>query len=139
MPSTMGMLHLFSHPSFLVSRFLDPKHNSLPGLPIQVLFRIMEFLSRDDITCTSLCNHRLFALLKSRDPPSLRTRRDKLALLTRLGRDLPKFFACYACHVLHRHDTSMEILPGPRSMIVFRCPTELVQLYLPLHQLWSSG
>lgn len=139
MPSTMGILHLFFHSSFLVSRFLGPERNSLPELPVQVLFRITEFLSRDDITCTSLCNHRLFALLKTREPPSLRTRRDKLALLTRLGRDLPKFFACYACHVLHRHDTSTDFLPGPRSMILLRCPRESAQLYLPLHQLWYSG
>lgn len=135
----MGMLHLFFHSSFSVSRFVGPKRNSLPELPVEVLFRITEFLSRDDITCTSLCNHRLFALLKTREPPSLRTRRDKLALLTRLGRDLPKFFACYACHILHRHDTSIDFLPGPRCMILLRCPRESAPLYLPFHQLWYSG
>lgn len=98
-PSTMGMLHLFFHSSFLVSRFLGPKRNSLPELPVQVLFRITEFLSRDDITCTSLCNHRLFALLKIKEPPSLRTRRDKLALLTRPGTRSPKVLRllCLPC------------------------------------------
>lgn len=142
----MGMLQLFCHFSLLfchfsllVSRFLGPKRNSLPGLPVQILFRITEFLSRDDITCTSLCNHRLFALLKSREPPSLRTRRDKLTLLTRLGRDLPNFFACHACHVLHRHDTSTNFLPGPRFNICARCPRESLRLYLPFNQLWYSG
>lgn len=133
------MLYLFLHPSFLVSRFLRPKCNSLPGLPVHLLFQITESLSRDDVTCTSLCNRRLFALLKVRDPSSLRTRREKLAFLTRLGRDLPKFFVCYACHVLHRHDTSTDFLPGPDSRIISRCPRESAQLGLPYRQLWSSG
>ncbi|CAG8098141.1 unnamed protein product [Penicillium olsonii] len=136
MPSTMDMLRLFIDPSFWVCRLLGPKRNSLPGLPAQVLLRIAELLSRDDITCTSLCSHRLYALLKTRDPSTLRTRRDKLALLARLGRDLPKSYVCHSCLVFHRHDHS-EVDPlEPISRFILGCP-RLAQHYVHESQLFS--
>ncbi|CRL19714.1 unnamed protein product [Penicillium camemberti] len=54
-----------------------PMMNTLAGLPVELLLSITDFL-----------------------PP---TEKKKLPVLRRLERDLPKYFVCYVCHILHKY------------------------------------
>jgi hypothetical protein len=71
--------------------------------------------------CTSLCNRQLFAIFHLRNDPIPLIGRDKLPFLTRLGRDLPSFFVCYQCYVLHRYYASKGFLPGPLFQVSLSC------------------
>lgn len=72
----------------------------------EILLSIFDFLSSVDFLCFSLCSHRLRELsLKqiSRLPPCMGGHK---LFLTRLERDLPEYFACDYCEILHRYDGS---------------------------------
>lgn len=84
-----------------------PCMTTLAGLPPELLLSISDFLPPVDLICFSLCNHRLLELSLrqiNRLPPL--TQDDKLSILTRLERDLPGYFACDVCNLLHRYDGS---------------------------------
>jgi hypothetical protein len=75
-------------------------------------------LSPVDLVCFCLCNHRLYIIFKIFfHCPTLRD--DKLSIFTRLERDLPEYFACDICIILHRYDGSESFglsgLAGNRS------------------------
>lgn len=53
-----------------------------------------------------LCNRRLFAIFNHRTNPTQLSGKKKLPVLRRLERDLPKYFVCYICHILHKYDGS---------------------------------
>lgn len=77
----------------------------LTGLPTELLAQIYTLLSPVDLTCLGLCNHRLYTLFKAYHRfPTLRA--DRLAIFIRLERDLPEYFACDICNLLHRYDGS---------------------------------
>lgn len=94
--------------------FEIPKHNTLAGLPVELLLSIADFLPLVDAICISLCNNRLFDTFHRRNHPMLPSGIDKLLLLKRLERDLPSYFICYTCHLLHNYDASQDF--GPRSI-----------------------
>lgn len=80
---------------------------TLAGLPPELLLSISDFLPLVDLICFSVCNHRLLELSLrqiNRLPPL--TQDDKLSILTRLEQDLPGYFACDVCNLLHRYDGS---------------------------------
>lgn len=116
MPSLPGLF------SSLVSRlsgnntrlFEIPKQNTLAGLPVELLLSIADFLPLVDVMCISLCNNRLFDTFHRRNHSMLPSGKDKLPLLKRLERDLPSYFICYTCHLLHKYDASQDF--GPRSI-----------------------
>ena len=83
-----------------------PKLNTLVGLPIELLLSITDFLPLDDWICISLCNRRLFAIFNHRTNSARPSGKDKLPVLRRLERDLPKYFICHVCHILHEFDGS---------------------------------
>lgn len=79
--------------------------NTLPGLPTELLQQICDFLTVVDLVCLCICNHRLHAIFRRYYRlPSLR--KDKLSIFARLERDLPEYFACDICNILHRYDGS---------------------------------
>lgn len=116
MPSLPGLF------SSLVSRlwgngtrlFEILKQNTLAGLPVELLLSMADFLPLIDAICISLCNNRLFDTFHRRNHSMLPPGIDKLPLLKRLERDLPSYFICYACHLLHKYDASQDF--GPRSI-----------------------
>lgn len=82
---------------------------SLDGLPVEIVSSISDLLSNEDIYCLSLSNSRLFTALKrQRKQLQQPIGVDKLRLLHRIGRDLPNYFVCYFCLVLHKYDRSGE-------------------------------
>ncbi|CAG8909115.1 unnamed protein product [Penicillium egyptiacum] len=83
-----------------------PKLNTLAGLPVELLSSITDFLPLNDRICISLCSRRLFAIFNHRTNPARPLGKDKLPVLRRLERDLPKYFVCYICHILHKYDGS---------------------------------
>lgn len=83
-----------------------PKLNTLTGLPIELLLSITDFLPLDDWICISLCSRRLFAIFNHRVNSARPSGKDKLPVLRRLERDLPKYFICHVCHILHKFDGS---------------------------------
>lgn len=94
--------------------FEIPKQNTLAGLPVELLLSIADFLPQVDAICISLCNNRLFDTFHRRNHSILPSGIDKLPLLKRLERDLPSYFICYTCHLLHKYDASQDF--GPRSI-----------------------
>lgn len=88
----------------------------LAEIPIELLLMIADCLSRDDVTCISLCNHRLFAVFPYQtDAVSTSGEKDqlehKLAVINRLQRDLPHYFLCYVCNHLHKQQAQrMSVL-----------------------------
>lgn len=83
-----------------------PKQNTLVGLPTELLLPIAELLLREDVTCLSLCNRRLFATFHPRNDSMMLSRKQRLSLLYRLERDMPSYFICYCCYRLQRYDAS---------------------------------
>lgn len=80
---------------------------TLAGLPLELLLSISDFLSHVDLICLSLCNHRLLELIRKQiHPLPALTQEDKLMVLIRLEKDLPEYFACSVCNLLHRYDGS---------------------------------
>lgn len=117
------MLSLFALFSSLVTRlwgnrndtplFEIPKQNTLAGLPVELLLSITDFLPLVDVICISLCNRRLLATFHRRNHSMLPSGIDKRPLLTRLERDVPSYFTCYLCHLLHKYDALQDF--GPHS------------------------
>lgn len=77
---------------------------TLAGLPTEVLLLVSDFLLPVDLGCFSLCNHRLYSLFSRQK--NCATAPDKFSVLTRLERDIPPYFACNSCILLHRYDGS---------------------------------
>lgn len=89
-----------------------PKQTMLAGLPSELLLLVAEFLFWEDVACMSLCNRRLYATFCLWINSMPRSRNGKLYLLTRLERDLPCYFTCYVCHILHKFDASQKHWAG---------------------------
>lgn len=71
----------------------------LTKLPAELLIHICILLSPVDLVCLSLCKHRLHTLFKTYYRfPTLRD--DKLAILIRLEKDHPGYFAGHICRVV---------------------------------------
>lgn len=80
---------------------------TLAGLPPELLWSIFDLLPLADLLCLSLCNRRLFELTRRQiDRLAPVTQEDKLTFLSRLERDLPEYFACDICNLLHPYDGS---------------------------------
>lgn len=80
---------------------------TLAALPPELLLLISESLPSVDLDCFSVCDHRLYKLLSRQTNPSPRLAPDdKFSILTRLERDLPSYFACKICNLLHWYDGS---------------------------------
>jgi hypothetical protein len=80
---------------------------TLAGLAPELLLSISDFLPPVDLRCFFVCNRRLYVLLSrqmNQSPPL--TPDDKFSILTRLERDIPPYFACKFCNLLHRYDGS---------------------------------
>lgn len=92
----------------------------LDRLPPELLLSIFDFLPLVDLICFSLCNHQLRALFSGQKDqlPYIESNDElntlKLKIIMRLERDLPSYFVCDACILLHRHNGSESLgLPGP--------------------------
>lgn len=86
-----------------------PQPHTLAGMPTELILKIADFLPPDDLKCFFSCNHRLHAVLhhQVRRLPRVRNPEDKLPILLRLERDLPKcYFLCRVCFVFHKYDGS---------------------------------
>lgn len=81
---------------------------ALARLPVELLKSIINLLPTVDIICFSLCNHRICELVLGQGANRRYRIRitQTVSLLNRLERDLPKYFACDNCLLLHRYDGS---------------------------------
>jgi hypothetical protein len=80
---------------------------TLAGLAPELLLSISDFLPSVDLRCFSVCNRRLYVLLsRQMNPSPPLTPDDKFSMLTRLQRDIPPYFACEYCNLLHQYDGS---------------------------------
>ena len=119
-------------PSFQIIRPNIYQMTTLPGLPSDLLLKIFDLLPFVDLKCLSLCNRHLYRLssryygYSSRSRMStVLARADKLSILARLERDLPKYFACYFCQRLHQYDGSESFgLSGPVYKKTCRLPCD---------------
>lgn len=83
-----------------------PSVKILSELSVEVILLISDVLPLDDIICFSLCSHRLYEILIG-PIRRLKHREDEnLLSLIRLERDLPGYFACDICKILHPFDGS---------------------------------
>jgi len=98
-----------------------PKLNTLAGLPVELLFLIADSLLPDDLTCISLCSRRLFAIFNHQTNSARPSGKAKLPILCRLERDLPKYFICHHCHILHEYD-GFECFSLCHSAFEQECP-----------------
>ncbi|KAJ5733962.1 hypothetical protein N7493_002748 [Penicillium malachiteum] len=99
---------------------IDPCQNfsALAELPTELILWISDFLPSIDLICFSLCNHRVRAILQRRHRKLVLAQYNKLAFLTRLERDLPPYFACEFCEILHKFDGSESLgLSGTRKKL----------------------
>ncbi|KAJ5978163.1 hypothetical protein N7501_001505 [Penicillium viridicatum] len=114
-----------------------PNMNTLAGLPVELLLSITDFLSLDDWICISLCSRRLFAIFKRRyNSAQYNSARPlgkmKLPVLRRLNRDLPKYFICHVCFILHKYNGSECFgLSGP--LIRAKCPLRCISSWMDNH------
>jgi hypothetical protein len=93
-----------------------PNKNTLAGLPVELLLSITDFLPLDDWICISLCSRRLFVIFNRRYNSARPSGKMKLPVLRRLERDLPNYFICHVCFILHKYDGSECFgLSGPMS------------------------
>lgn len=105
----MAFLNNFFMSQFALPQGISPQPyrlDRLTSLPLELLTLIYDHLpSPVDRVCLCLCNHRLYILFMTYYQfPSLR--RDNLSIFARLEKDLPGFFACDICNILHRYDGS---------------------------------
>lgn len=105
---------------------------TLEALPPELILSIAEFLDSDDLTCFSLCSRQLFTFLQTQR----RRRRThyenampfeddhvRTSIVKRLERDLPNYFACHTCIILHRCDDSNCFgLTGPNFLRTSQLP-----------------
>lgn len=106
------------------SFFIDfrPRTN-LSDLSIELILLISKVLPLDDVVCTSLCSTRLLSMLTKPIRKLAYTEDDKMRISERLERDLPGYFACDICIILHRLDGSESFgLSGPRKEKTSRLP-----------------
>ncbi|CAG7949319.1 unnamed protein product [Penicillium nalgiovense] len=75
---------------------------TLAGLPLL----ISDHLPLVDLICFSICNRRLLELSMRQISRLHSTPDDKFSILIRLERDLPEYFACDICNILHQYDGS---------------------------------
>jgi hypothetical protein len=113
------MLSLNTRVKSYLRKAITPRYNvpcmsTLAKLPPELLLTITNSLSPVDLICFSLCSHRLFDISLGKGVKRLPscTKDEKLFLLTRLDRDLPTYFACDACNLLHRYDGSESLRLG---------------------------
>ena len=97
------------------------ERNTLLELPNELLLSVADFLSWCDVTCFSLCCRGLFhTYFRKRFMRPSRT--DKLLLLQRLEQDLPSYFTCHGCQLLHKFDASQDPkVDMPLYNFAFRC------------------
>jgi hypothetical protein len=105
----MELLKSFFKPQLHFSHQAMSPQSHCPGrltaLPLELLVLVCNSLSPVDLVCFCLCNHRLHIIFKIfYHCPTLRD--DKLSIFTRLERDLPEYFACDICIILHRYNGS---------------------------------
>ena len=114
-PDIPPMLERIGQPS------ATPNMNTLAGLPVELLLLITDLLPVDDLICVSLCSRRLFIINNPQYPSTQPSKELKLPILRRLERDLPNYFICYKCFILHRLDGSKTSgISGP--IVHFTCP-----------------
>ncbi|KAJ5736689.1 uncharacterized protein N7483_001814 [Penicillium malachiteum] len=78
---------------------------SLDALPTEMVLSICDYLPSIDAVCFSLCNHRFLEITRRYNNHVYACARDKKhEILARFERDSPQYFACDACHILHRFD-----------------------------------
>ena len=71
-------------------------------LPPELIIYTTRFLPPDSAASFALCCHSIYAILGSRYWESLQTQdQQRLAFLTLLERDLPKYIVCHPCKILH--------------------------------------
>lgn len=81
--------------------------NTLPGLPAELILQVCDLLPPVDRVCLSLCNHPLRALFQTYFPSGpLGDENFNFSICDRLERDLPEYFWCDICNILHRYDGS---------------------------------
>lgn len=119
---------MFEHLKSRIKSYLAPSprfysNTTLPGLPPELLLLIGGSLPSLDLICLSLCNHRIYELLRRyfQLRPSIEDEKTSIAI--RLGQDYPEYFSCTICKILHRYDGSESFgLSGPASTITCRLP-----------------
>lgn len=80
---------------------------SLADLPPELILSISQLLSNVDFCCFAVCNRGVYHLLQAQtDLSSCLNFTQKFSLITRLERDIPPYFACKPCNLLHRYDGS---------------------------------
>ncbi|CAG8890065.1 unnamed protein product [Penicillium egyptiacum] len=79
---------------------------TLAELSPRLLLSISDHLPLVDFICFSLCNRRLLALSLRQTNRLPRTKDDNLSILIRLEGDLPRYFACDVCNLIHQYDGS---------------------------------
>lgn len=73
-------------------------------LPPELILSISDFLPYEDLVCFSVCNHRLFNLLRGQTERLFHTRDDIMSFINHLEQDLPGYFACDICLVVHQFE-----------------------------------
>lgn len=106
---------------------------TLAGLPPGLISFIAEVLAPEDQACLSLCNHQLSTALEPQRSHlrsenkgrwlSTEQEQVRMAILHRLERDLPNYFACHCCFLLHKYDGSQYL--GPCQLVSRRYDSEL--------------
>lgn len=106
---------------------------TLAGLPPVLISFIAEILAPEDLACLSLCNHQLSTVLEPQRSHlrsenkgrrfSTEQKQVKMAILQRLECDLPNYFACHTCFLLHKYDGSQYL--GPCELVSPLCDSEL--------------
>lgn len=105
-------------------RSLKPRPTTFSGLPPELILSICDFLPRTDLICLSLCNRRIFGLSQRQVAKLPHTHDDKVMILTRLERDLPQYFHCEICNLLHQYDETERFVvtgPGLRGLCQLPC------------------
>ena len=101
---------------------------TLGGLLPELVLSICDFLLPVDLICFSLCSRRLRDLSLRQIATMLPcTEDDKILILNRLERDLPQYFACEHCQLLHRYDgyQSFAFTESPQGITCrLRCVRE---------------
>lgn len=106
---------------------------TLAGLPPVLISFIAEALAPQDLACLSPCNNQLSTALKPQrnhlrsenEGRTLSTEQKqvRMAILHRLECDLPDYFACHCCFLLHEYDGPKYL--GPWQLVARRCDSEL--------------
>lgn len=79
---------------------------TIADLPTEMVLCVSDILSPVDLICFSLCNRQFRIIISGPVRRLCHTEDTKLQVLIRLERDLPSYFACEICRVLHQFDGS---------------------------------